>query len=234
MKTHDDLPLNQFAANSLDNPTLISDTMSGFGLPRAAPVNTSLMDKRRANTLQYAARITRAIVEASAHGASADSSTTLLRDGHEQHVVFQLGQSSYALPIANMLVIEFPLVTTPLPFVPVWHSGITDLRGDIISVIDLRLFLGLTPATQTRAARVIVARSLQDEIVVGLTVDAVQGIHRLDIARIAPPDAAEQPLASMRGMYDLNGLSLAVLNIEELLRTVVLKQGEIAAASVVA
>jgi hypothetical protein len=61
----------------------------------------------------------------------------------EQHVIFTLAGTEYAAPIANVIEIGRPMVVTPVPNVPDWVLGVANLRGDIISMVNLRAFLGM-------------------------------------------------------------------------------------------
>ncbi len=200
---------------------------------------------RRVRTLKYAAEIAHSIAAAS-NGAHQSSDELANKAAYEfasrdaldsdvfdstnaharQFIVFTLDRLNYALPLANMMAIERALPTTPLPFLPAWHTGIANLRGDILSVVDLRVFLRMSPAPRTRSLRIIVTRSLNDDTVVGLIVDSVSYIRRLDEGLILPPVTARLPAAStverrrnyVRGMYNDDDAILAVLDIEELLR----------------
>ncbi|MBA2340124.1 MAG: chemotaxis protein CheW [Pyrinomonadaceae bacterium] len=183
-------------------------------------------DKRREGTLKYAAEIARAISAASAADESSSAS-----GAHDRHLVFRLDNTNYAIPLANMLAIELPLATTALPFVPFWHEGIADLRGDIISIINLRSFFGTNATTRTPSTRVLIMRSLHDEIVVGLIVDAVSKIRRLDSARFVLPESAssvEESQNFMRGIYYSEDASLLVLDAEKMLRALTVGQAEAA------
>src|SRR4030095_6422769 len=77
----------------------------------------------------------------------------------EQHVIFTLDGASYSLPIASVTEIGRPLAVTPLPNVPEWMVGVANLRGDIISVVDLRRFFGLGADEAPRGGRMLVVRS---------------------------------------------------------------------------
>jgi purine-binding chemotaxis protein CheW len=147
-------------------------------------------------------------------------------EGHARHVIFSLDDMNYAIPLANMLEIAVPPKITPLPFVTDWLLGITSLRGDIISLVDLRAILGMTPLIISRATRMIVVRSQTDDIRAGFLVDGVRKIRRLDTTNlIAPPAGAERPAAFFRGVgeHDDDAV-LAFLDIECLLSSAEMRQ----------
>jgi chemotaxis signal transduction protein len=82
----------------------------------------------------------------------------------EQHVIFTLDGASYSFPITSVTEIVRPLAITPLPNVPEWMAGVANLRGDIISVVDLRRFFGLGEDEALRRGRMQVVRSKSEEI----------------------------------------------------------------------
>ncbi len=206
MNTHTHLSSDQLTRNRLD----------GHSSPA-----------RRGDTLQYAAKVAQAIA-----AASSTQQSTSADDAHERHFEFRLDVLNYALPLANVLAIELPPATTRLPFVPAWHTGIADLRGDIISVIDLRILLGMDTVARTPSTRIIVARALEEETAVGLVVDAASKISRLDSSRFALPTGAltaeenKGELRFVRGISD----SIVVLDAGELFRALTLGGTESVAA----
>lgn len=197
-------------------------------------------DAHRLSTLEYAAHVAQAIASATLMSGTprqmtnpddASSHTSpSASDQPEQHIIFTLDEASYALPLANMLAIERPLATTALPFAPAWNMGIANLRGDIIFVVDLRLFFGLSAIRRTRSSRVIVARAPQsDSTSFGLLVDGVHKIQRLAPAQIIQSPTAAAPVANylapyMRGMYKGDHQALVLLDAERLLHSLVMGQ----------
>lgn len=58
-----------------------------------------------------------------------------------RHLCFSLGEEEYAVPLSHVReVIELPDIT-PVPYMPQHYRGIMNLRGQILSIIDLRLKL---------------------------------------------------------------------------------------------
>jgi len=67
-------------------------------------------------------------------------------DPGKPYLQFILAGHDYAVGLTNVLEIGSPAAITPLPHVPEWLLGVSNLRGDILSVVDLRLFFGLPRA----------------------------------------------------------------------------------------
>ena len=55
----------------------------------------------------------------------------------EKFVVFTLGDELFAVSAEKVSEVVQPLEITALPNIPEWISGITNLRGEIVSVINL-------------------------------------------------------------------------------------------------
>ena len=146
----------------------------------------------------------------------------------EQHVVFILAEKEYAIPIANVLEIGQPLSTTLVPFVPAWLLGIANVRGEIISIIDLRTFLDMTETRIKHTHRFMIVRTNQDDIRTGFIVDRVLGSHHLVLENIEDVNAPiDDPLGEfVCATYDHGGRSLIVLDFDRFLRSPEISQFE--------
>jgi purine-binding chemotaxis protein CheW len=68
---------------------------------------------------------------------------------NSRYLSFNVGKEQYAIPLLTVReVIGMPEIT-PVPFTPNYFLGIMNLRGQIISVVDLRLKLGLGAGKNT-------------------------------------------------------------------------------------
>jgi purine-binding chemotaxis protein CheW len=148
--------------------------------------------------------------------------------GEEQHVIFSLADTEYAAPITNVTEIGRPLDVTPVPNMPDWVLGVTNLRGDIISVVDMRTFLGMEAAAQSQASRMLVAQASQEDMTTSLIVDRVSGIRYLAVDRIGAPTAPieDQVAPYLRGVYEHEEHLLVVLDFDKLLLSAEMRQFE--------
>jgi purine-binding chemotaxis protein CheW len=146
----------------------------------------------------------------------------------ERHVVFSLAGTDYAVPLANVLEIGLPLAVTPTPSVPEWVLGVANLRGDIISLVDLRAFFGLERSPADRGRRVLVVRAREEEMTTGLVVDRVKGMRHLLPERVAPPAGLGQDrlTAYARGVLEHEGRLLVLLDLDRLLLSEEMRQFE--------
>ena len=76
-----------------------------------------------------------------------------------QCVRFLLGGTAFALPLQNTLGIEYSPEVVPLPNLPRWVLGICNLRGDIVSVVDIKQILHQTPGGTDTAKKLILIRN---------------------------------------------------------------------------
>jgi purine-binding chemotaxis protein CheW len=143
----------------------------------------------------------------------------MMAKDEEQHVLFELAGAEYAVPIANVIEIGRLLDVTPVPNVPNWVLGVANLRGEVISMVDLRTFLGMDGTSYGQASRMLVARASEENVTTGLIVDRISGIRYLSVDRIVTPGALiEDRIAPyLRGVYEHDGRLLVVLNMERLL-----------------
>lgn len=158
----------------------------------------------------------------------ADGAPEELEAPQEQHIIFTLADTEYSAQISNVMEIGYPLNVTPLPNVPGWVLGLANLRGDVISIVDLRAFLGLGKIVIGGDARLLLAKTLQGDFSVGLIVDSVRGIRYLSEDQIAETtvDISPQVNAYTSGSYDLDGRILLLLDLERLLSSTEMRQFE--------
>jgi purine-binding chemotaxis protein CheW len=139
-------------------------------------------------------------------------------------VQFTVDSTSYA--VSESFVTELdrvPKVTT-IPRAPAWLRGVANLRGDVVSVVDVRAFIGLEPAS-AQTGRMLVVRLLDEEFSVGL-VDAIERIVSFDLGEIrAPAWPLEGPLAPFLTGTCVTGERLvAVLDLDRLLHSADIRQ----------
>ena len=99
-------------------------------------------------------------------------------------IEFILAQERYA--VASEYVREvYPLEDlTPLPCTPAFVLGIINLRGEILSVIDIKKFFDLPEKGLTDLNKIIVLKS--GDMVFGIVADAISGVRRIQRAGIQP------------------------------------------------
>src|SRR5438874_10981627 len=88
-------------------------------------------------------------------------------------------------------VLGVPASMTRVPGAKAWIKGLANVRGQLLPIIDLRLFLGSGMTPLTRNTRIVVVN--HREIPAGLLVDEVLGFRRFaegEFSGDAPPTVA--------------------------------------------
>lgn len=102
-----------------------------------------------------------------------------------RYLSFTLGSEDYAIPLLSVReVIALPEVT-PIPFTPPYFLGIMNLRGQVISVIDLRQKLGIKPNPTSENAVIICDLGA---VSLGVVVDSINSV-----LSPAPSEVAAKP-----------------------------------------
>jgi purine-binding chemotaxis protein CheW len=137
------------------------------------------------------------------------------RPGHYIEIVeFMLAYERYAVDCAFVREVHPLKDITALPGAPAFVAGIVNVRGQIVSVVDMKTFFDLPRKGLTDFNRVIILNDGQMEF--GLLVDAVLTVHRLALDAIQPPLPT---LIGVRANY-LHGVSqqrTIILNAAKLL-----------------
>lgn len=145
-----------------------------------------------------------------------------------QHVVFTVAGTDYALPLSAVREVGRTPAVTPVPHAPDWLAGVANVRGDVVSMADLRRFFGEPPGPESRDRRVIVVAASGRDLTAGLLVDRVRGLRSIPPADVHPPTAPIRARAAgfMRGVADAGGRPVVVLAPDALLLSPEFRQFE--------
>lgn len=104
--------------------------------------------------------------------------------------------------------------TTPIPLTTSIVGGLMNLRGEIVTTVDLRCRLGLEPATNPTESMNVVIRD--GDGVLSLLVDEIDDVIEVDDDAFEPPPATlPAPLRGLlRGVYKLEHQLLLVLDAD--------------------
>jgi purine-binding chemotaxis protein CheW len=129
----------------------------------------------------------------------------------------RVGSDRYAIHVSRVLEVARPAALTRVPAAPEHVRGLMNLRGRILPVLELSTRLGLPPATETPASRIVVAE--QEGRRIGLWIDEALGVLRPVRATLAPPPAeVRSPLSQfvLATLPQDGGVTL-VLDLDRLL-----------------
>lgn len=103
---------------------------------------------------------------------------------------FSLMHEHFAIPLLKVReVISIPEVT-PIPGAPAYFEGIMNLRGQIISVIDLRKKLSMPSSEKAEESAVIILD--YDYFLIGIVVDSVNKVLSVTEEELTEPSIKEK------------------------------------------
>lgn len=112
-----------------------------------------------------------------------------------KYVIFKLSKEYYGIPINKVISIEKMQTSTRIPNGPKYVKGVINLRGEVITLIDLRLKLNMEPKEIDNNSRIIVVSS--DDIIAGLIVDSSSEVIEINKESIDnPPTSSENEYLS--------------------------------------
>ncbi|SNS60527.1 purine-binding chemotaxis protein CheW [Geodermatophilus pulveris] len=132
-----------------------------------------------------------------------------------QLATFWLDGDLYGVEVAHVQEVLKSQGLTRVPLAPAAVAGLINLRGQVVTAIELRERLGRPPRPEDTAAVVIVVR-LHGEAV-SLLVDAIADVVDVDPADFeAPPDTlAGAGRELIRGAFKLDGQLLLALDVHK-------------------
>ena len=103
----------------------------------------------------------------------------------QQLVLFDLANEHYGIEIATVDGIIKMQEVVSVPHAPSFVEGVTNLRGSVLPVIDLRKRFGMPPAAASNDTRIVVV-NLESTRKVGMIVDAVTEVLTIPEDSIEP------------------------------------------------
>lgn len=149
---------------------------------------------------------------------TADAGEEPAAEETRRHLLFSLAGTRCAVPLEHLMELGgLPRITT-VPNLPGWVHGVTNLRGDVLSVLDLAAFFDMEPPAGRKVTRLLVVRDLGEEVAAGLLADEVHGIVDLPVGAMRPPAAPiEDRLAPfLTGVAEHGERLVSVLDLEKL------------------
>ena len=131
---------------------------------------------------------------------------------------FYVGDALCGIDILSIQEINKQTDVTVVPQSADYVKGVLNLRGKIVSVIDLGKKIGLSPITVHKDNRNIIVNSHDEHI--GLLVDKISDVMVADASRIEKPPANIGGIQGrfFEGVFKTDTSLIGVLNIEEVLK----------------
>lgn len=148
---------------------------------------------------------------------STNESSAAQESGVSQIVSFRLSNEEYGIDIMHVQEIILIGQMTEMPQVPDDISGLINLRGHVIPIINLRRRFRLEQKPPSEHSRIIVLNVLKKTV--GITVDSVSEVLRINPSQIeaAPPGLSNQAQQHLTGLVKFKDRILLLLDIEVLI-----------------
>ncbi|NMC55432.1 MAG: purine-binding chemotaxis protein CheW [Chloroflexi bacterium] len=149
--------------------------------------------------------------------ARAEQLSSQIDDAVEQLVIFSLANEFFGLKIDKVDGIIKPQAITPVPHTKKHIIGVTNLRGTVLPVIDLRLRFGLPSATIDDNTRVVVIKA--GDLNAGLMVDEVTQVAQIPLSAIdiTPQITVSLDSNYVRGLAKADERIVILLDLEKVL-----------------
>jgi purine-binding chemotaxis protein CheW len=131
---------------------------------------------------------------------------------------FKLDGRHYGIDVTRVQEVLGGAEFSRLPLAPPSVRGLVNLRGQIVTAVDLRVCLALPGETPAAAPHIVIAGGGTP---VSLLVDAIGDVERAGPEALKPvPDTLDRRTRElMRGAVPLPGRLLLVLNLDRVLET---------------
>lgn len=131
-------------------------------------------------------------------------------------IEFSLGNEDYAIPLLMVREVISVPETTPIPKAPVHFMGIMNLRGQVISVIDLRKKMKVDVSKELEEAVIIVDIGGMN---IGVVVDSINKVLAFSTEDVCEVPEIEQQVNSnyILGVYKKENSLTVLLDIARVL-----------------
>src|SRR5690606_41116388 len=125
-------------------------------------------------------------------------------------LTFELGTEHYGVDVMTVYGVHTINRVTRVPGTPAFYKGVVNVRGQVITVMDLRLFFNIAVGDEARAPdELVVVRAAGLEI--GLLAHNVEGVRMI-------PTTALEPVDNMRYALGVTTDRLVMLDVQRLLQ----------------
>jgi purine-binding chemotaxis protein CheW len=138
-------------------------------------------------------------------------------DSIVQWVTFRLADEIYGINVMQVQEVLRVSEIAPVPGAPHYVLGIINLRGNVVTVIDTRIRLGLPTAELTDATRIVIIEGAKH--VVGILVDCVAEVVDLNMSELesAPNVGNDDSARYIQGVASHGDELLILVDLNKLL-----------------
>lgn len=137
-----------------------------------------------------------------------------------QYLTFKLGGEIFAIDVAKVReVLDFSTITK-IPRTPEFMSGVINLRGNVVPVVDLRLCFEMSKTEKTVSTCVVVVEMMLEgeATVIGALADSVEEVIDLEPDQIEPAPKIGTQIRTdfIKGMGKRDSLFIMILDIDRI------------------
>ena len=152
-----------------------------------------------------------------AAASPAEGATPIGSEDHRDYVTMSIGSQMFGIPVLTVQDVLGPQQITRVPLAPPEVAGSLNLRGRIVTAIDVRLRLGMPKKEDGKPPMSVVVE--HEGELYSLLVDSVGEVLSLNMKDYQrnPPTLNARLRDFSDGIYRLNGALLVVLSVGSLL-----------------
>lgn len=124
-------------------------------------------------------------------------------------LAFRLGSERYAVNVMTVRGVRAARKITRVPGVPRFYRGVVNVRGQIITVLDLRLLFETSTTIDDEADELVIVRG-EHTVEIGLLAGHVEGV-------LSVPREAVHPVEDVRFVFGVTAERLVLLDIDRML-----------------
>lgn len=148
-----------------------------------------------------------------------------MNNAEGKYMTFTLKNEIYGIPIGTVKEINAMMIITEVPNTPKYIKGVINLRGKIISIMDLRLRLGMEEIDYSERTCIIVVEVPNNEKgkkKIGIVVDHVAEVIEIKNSELEDfeEDLVDDLNAFINGIAKMKDKIIIILDIEKIVNNV--------------
>ncbi|MEY4669138.1 MAG: hypothetical protein RL518_1837 [Pseudomonadota bacterium] len=143
-------------------------------------------------------------------------------DDDARYLLFKVGSELYGTPLLGVREVVEHREPTPIPNTVSFFSGVINLRGQVVGVVDLRKRFGCEASTRPHMALMVFST---DSGPLGALVDEIESVIRIPSANIASHAVVRShaPADYVIGIGNQDGRLMTLVDLHKILGTEELK-----------
>lgn len=133
------------------------------------------------------------------------------------YIQFQLGKKElYGIPYEKAKEVMNNFLLTPVPNLPPFIAGIINMRGTLISVVDLKILFGISDTSDFNNSQIVI--TTKDKLIVGILVDNIIGNDLYDPSLLDFPIISKSIRSEF--LLGVHQGTTVIINVESILSSI--------------